>query len=74
MQMVIPEYFSVNKTGWLAGATYAPINYKDGDELADSFDVLSTRSKNNMSKFDQPKRMYADFPYRLYFVSLSTST
>ena len=68
MQMVIPDYFSVNKTGWLAGATYAPINYKDGDELADSFDVLSTRSKNNMSKFDQPKRMYADFPYRDYIL------
>ena len=66
MQMVIPEYFSVNKTGWLAGATYSPIDPKDGDEYSDTIDVLGQRSKENKSKFDQPKRMYEEFPYRDY--------
>jgi capsule polysaccharide modification protein KpsS len=68
MQMVIPEYFSVNKKGWLAGATYAPLDPKDGDENTDSFDLLSARSKNNQSKFDQPKRMYQQFPHRDYIL------
>ena len=68
MQMVIPEYFSVNKTGWLAGATYAPLDPKDGDENAKCFDTLSHRSKVNKSKFDQPKRLYEQFPHRDYIL------
>jgi len=68
MQMVIPEYFSVNKTGWLAGATYAPLDPKDGDENEKCFDELSARSKNNMSKFDQPKRLFNQFPHRDYIL------
>lgn len=68
MQMVIPEYFSVNKTGWLAGATYAPLDPNEGDENAKCFDELSARSKNNMSKFDQPKRLFNQFPHRDYIL------
>ena len=68
MQMVIPDFFSVNKTGWLAGATYAPLDPNKGDEHSKDFDILSQRSKKNMSKFDQPKRMYDDFPYRDYIL------
>ena len=68
MQMVIPEYFSVNKTGWLAGATYAPLDPKHGDEYADSFDKLSKRSTNNQSKFKQPKRLFDKFPHRDYIL------
>ena len=68
MQMVIPEYFSVNKTGWLAGATYAPLDPKDGDENDEYFDKLAKRSVNNMSKFDQPKRQWDNFPHRDYIL------
>ena len=68
MQMVIPEYFSVDKKGWLAGATYAPIDPKDGDENSHDFDLLSGRSKANISKFDQPKRMYENFPHKDYIL------
>ena len=68
MQMVIPEYFSVNKTGWLAGATYAPLDPNQGDENANCFDKLSARSKNNISKFDQPKRLFNQFPHRDYIL------
>ena len=68
MQMVIPEYFSVNKSGWLAGATYAPLDPNEGDENAKCFDELSARSKNNISKFDQPKRLFNQFPHRDYIL------
>ena len=68
MQMVIPEYFSVNKRGWLAGATYAPLDPKHGDENAKCFDTLSKRSADNKSKFDQPKRLYNNFPHRDYIL------
>ena len=68
MQMVIPEYFSVNKTGWLAGATYAPLDPEDGNENDEYFDRLAKRSVNNMSKFDQPKRQWDNFPHRDYIL------
>ena len=68
MQMVIPEYFSVNKSGWLAGATYAPLDPNEGDENAKCFDTVSHRSKVNKSKFDQPKRLYEQFPHRDYIL------
>ena len=68
MQMVIPEYFSVNKKGWLAGATYAPLDPEKGDPNDMTFDILSERSKNNKSKFDQPKRLYNDFPHKDYIL------
>ena len=68
MQMVIPEYFSVNKRGWLAGATYAPLDPKHGDENDKCFDTLSKRSADNKSKFDQPKRLYNNFPHRDYIL------
>ena len=68
MQMVIPEYFSINKKGWLAGATYAPLDPKDGNADDMTFDILSERSKNNVSKFNQPKRLYDKFPHRDYIL------
>ena len=68
MQMVIPEYFSVNKTGWLAGATYAPLDPKEGDENDNHFEKLSQRSFKNISKFDQPKRQWDAFPHRDYIL------
>jgi len=66
-QMVLPQFFSINKKGWLAGATYYPIK-PDGDPYAETFDIWSQRSKNNQSKFDQPPRLFGDFPHRDYIL------
>ena len=69
MQTVIPHYFSINNLGFLAGASYYPLEPR-GDENSLNYEKLKERINLNMSKFYQPQRLYQKFPYRNYILFL----
>ena len=67
MQMVVPNIFSIDKQGWCASAEVWPILPRYITNESKSYTMLSSRIKDNTSKFVQPSKGNAFLPDKFVF-------
>ena len=67
MQMVIPNIFSIDKSGWCASADAFPIGPKPGQISYNIYPLLKDRIGNNLSKFSQPVTTELNLPDKFVF-------
>lgn len=77
MQTVFPSYFTVDKNGWGANLSFAPLKvniercmFEQGyrEKIENFFETLKKRLSSNESKFEQPPRVSTKAQFDILFV------